>query len=144
MERVSWSYTKKQTGLGEARQRRFTSTLNKGRERHTLPSVYQELLPATQRHSGSDFHREMSNQQWALFHWQSRTTPRDCQSAEEGPGIKGRKLLPCFQQLETIEGICFKTSFYYNTFKFLLFFLFFFFFLLFHFSLFILCAYFVL
>ena len=37
-------------------------TLNKGRERHTLPSIYQELLPATQRHSGSDCYPDVSNQ----------------------------------------------------------------------------------
>ena len=32
-------------------------------ERQTLPSIYQELLPITQQHLGSDIDPDMSNQQ---------------------------------------------------------------------------------
>ena len=42
-------------GVAEAIHiQREAPTLNRGRERHTLPSIYQELLPATHQHTGSN------------------------------------------------------------------------------------------
>ena len=59
------------SGIAEAIHiQREAPTLNQGRERHTLPSIYQELLPATHQHTG--FHTDpavLSDQQWALAHW---------------------------------------------------------------------------
>ena len=41
-------------GVAEAIHiQRESPTLNRGRERHTLPSIYQELLPNCNQHTGS-------------------------------------------------------------------------------------------
>ena len=49
---------------------REAPTLNQGRERHTLPPIYQKLLPATHQHTGSNTDPAvLSDRQWVLTHW---------------------------------------------------------------------------